>query len=169
MPSFAQSKEDKATAAKAKKELRKQNRQVREQAFIEDLEKAIISGEFVFTAQSFQANVGSPTPINAPNNYVGIYDGTADVQLPFYSFSAIGGFNLLRFTSTPIDYEVALEKGSYVVTIGVKRASGVRTSITMNGNFKLVFKINAKSGSAVLNLTPEMSTTSTYSGIVKPN
>lgn len=153
----------------SKSELRKQVRSEKQEAYMQKLEAALKNGQFNFTAQTFQSNVGNPIPINYPNNFVGIYGDVIDVQLPYYSFTTVNTTpNLINFVDAPINYTVTTDGTNYYVTINVKTtANSGNTYIIQIGQYSFHFAINARSGFAILTLAPQFSSVATYNGFVQ--
>lgn len=156
--------------AQSKSELRKQAREVKQAEYLQKLSAAIKEGQFTFTAQTMQGNVGNPVNLTYPNNFLSLYGNSIDIQLPYFSYSAIGSANMLDFIDSPVTYEVSFDGTYYYVTAEIQNAvGGPRNFITENGTYYFHFTIAARSGYTVLTVTPQLSTSATYTGVVNPN
>lgn len=156
--------------AQSNSELRKQNREIKQAQYLQKLANAIKEGQFTFTAQTMQGNVGNPVNLTYPNNFLSLYGNIIDIQLPYFSYSAIGSANMLDFTDSPVTYQVSYDGTYYYVTAQIQNAvGGPRNFITENGTYNFHFTIAARSGYTVLTVTPQLSTSATYTGVVNPN
>lgn len=157
-------------SAQSKSEIRKENREKRQMEYMQKLASSIKEGQFTFTAQTFQGNIGNPINLNYPNNFLSFYGNFVDVDLPYYSFSALPSATAVNFTDGTAGYEVTFDGTYFYATITVKDAiAGPRNFITDNGNYTFHFTITAKTGYAILTLTPQLSTSAIYNGVIQSN
>lgn len=154
----------------SKQELRKERREQKQQEFMQQLDNALKQGKFTFIAQTFQSNIGNPVNVNLPNNFLSLYGDVIDVQLPYYSFSPLPSPRVIDFIDAPISYKVSSDGTNYYVTIEINNAvMGGRTFITQNGNYNFHLTINARNGYAMLTITPQLSSSATYTGVIQLN
>lgn len=147
-----------------KQEVRDAKRTARQQAMIQQLTTALKTHDFTFSAsQTTPEFMGPQQALNQWNNYVSVYPGYLEVNLPYASVAqdvtmipARIAINTSQFT-----FWEDMNNGSQWTLVFQTEWSGVKYVFHLN--------YNMDNGFATLTLVPNMGNTVVYTGTIQAN
>lgn len=145
------------------KSVRDAKRTERQQAMVQQLTNALKSHNFTFSASQVTPEFDGPQQLNQWNNYVSVYPGYMEVQLPYVSVdqnvSTIPqkiSINTAEFT-----FWEDMNNGSQWTLVFQTESDGVKYVFHLN--------YNIDNGLAKLTLVPNMGNTISYTGTIQAN
>lgn len=145
------------------KSVRDAKRTERQQAMVQQLTNALKSHNFTFSASQVTSEFDGPQQLNQWNNYVSVYPGYMEVQLPYVSVdqnvSTIPqkiSINTAEFT-----FWEDMNNGSQWTLVFQTESDGVKYVFHLN--------YNIDNGLAKLTLVPNMGNTISYTGTIQAN
>lgn len=147
-----------------RKEVREARRTERQQAMVQQLTNALKSHNFTFSASQMTPEFAGPQQaLNQWNNYVSVYPGFLEVNLPYVSVAE-------NVTTVPKRIEINTVRFNFWEDMN----SGSQWTMVFQtewGNIKYVFHLNydMDNGMATLTLVPNMGNTVVYTGTIQTN
>ena len=146
------------------KSVRDAKRTERQQAMVQQLTNALKSHNFTFSASQVTPEFDGPQQLNQWNNYVSVYPGYMEVQLPYVSVD--------QNVST-IPQKISINTAEFTFWEDMNNGSQwtVVFQTETGANVKYVFHLNydTNSGLATLTLVPNSGNTLTYTGSLQAN
>ncbi len=146
------------------KEVRDAQRAQRREAMVQQLTNALKTHNFTFSASQMTPEfMGPEQALNQWNNYVSVYPGFLEVNLPYVSAAQ-------NVTMIPQRIDINTVQFSFWEDMN----SGSQWTLVFQtewGNVKYVFHLNydIDNGFATLTLVPNMGNTVVYSGTIRSN
>lgn len=147
-----------------KKEVRDEKRTARQQAMVQQLTGALKTHNFTFAASQMTPEfMGPQQALNQWNNYVSVYPGYLEVNLPYVSVAQ-------NVTTIPNRVEINTTQFSFWEDMN----SGSQWTLIFQtdwGGVKYVFHLNydMDNGMATLTLVPNFGNTVVYTGAIQAN
>lgn len=165
---IAQTKEKELTPAQK----RKMEQKALDEQYEVRLRAALEAKTFYFRGQDMQTKSLNKYSLRPPYNYVDVQDDQLTLQLPYFTSARTMNNTpvIIDFTSDNFTYSVTPKKGTYTVVIEVKEVKNTYTATrkSQSGSYRLVFIIsNSRDGFCSLSLTPNFTSTISYSGYVE--
>lgn len=165
---IAQTKEKELTPAQK----RKMEQKVLDEQYEVRLRAALEAKTFYFRGQDMQTKSMNKYSLRPPYNYVDVQNDQLTLQLPY--FTSVRTMDntpvIIDFRSQNFTYTLTERKGTYTVVIEVKDLDNTYTATrkSQSGSYRLVFIIsNSRDGFCSLSLTPNFTSTISYSGYVE--
>lgn len=165
---IAQTKEKELTPAQK----RKMEQKVLDEQYEMRLRVALDAKTFYFRGQDMQTKSMNKYSLRPPYNYVDVQNDQLTLQLPY--FTSVRTMDntpvIIDFRSQNFTYTLTERKGTYTVVIEVKDLDNTYTATrkSQSGSYRLVFIIsNSRDGFCSLSLTPNFTSTISYSGYVE--
>lgn len=155
----------------SEKAYREKLRAQREQAFEQKMKAALMAENFTFNANFIQANLYNPMPISYPNNYMTFYPKFMEIDLPYMAFlQVLPTPRILNITTSDYTYVLKDTQDYWVVTTNLENViNGASMNAFQSTTYAIHLSIAKKTGSAVLTITPNMSSAVTYTGYISIN
>lgn len=165
---IAQTKEKELTPAQK----RKMEQKVLDEQYEMRLRVALDAKTFYFRGQDMQTKSMNKYSLRPPYNYVDVQNDQLTLQLPYFTSVRTMANTpvIIDFRSQNFTYTLTERKGTYTVVIEVKDLDNTYTATrkSQSGSYRLVFIIsNSRDGFCSLSLTPNFTSTISYSGYVE--
>lgn len=150
------------------KAYREQLRAQREQVFEQKMKAALIAENFTFNANFIQANLYNPIPISYPNNYMTFYPKFMELDLPYMAYlQVIPTPRILDITTSNYTYTLSETPDYWIVVTNLDNViNGASMTAFQSVSYAIHLSVAKKTGSAVLTITPNMSSAVTYTGYI---
>ncbi|MFI3258946.1 MAG: DUF4251 domain-containing protein [Rikenellaceae bacterium] len=144
-----------------RRELREARRAEQQAAMEREIDSIVLARAFIFRPQTAQVEpAGRMLMLSNPNFEVRIWDGAADIFIPYIS-GPIPPYRhtIINYTITRLDGYTAIQtENGWRITF----SSGLYTA----SRFNFDFEINSKFGSTTLTLSNTMNNEVSYSGMI---